>query len=105
MNIDLTPFFQALIGLFAALVTVYLIPWLKSRTTSEQQAQIEAAVHIAVYAAEKIYGAGHGASKYNWAVEWLKEHGFDLDTETLKGQINAAIKEMEQDEIISVIED
>ena len=94
--INLTPLFQALIGLIAALITVYLIPWLRSRTTSEQQAQIGAAVHIAVYAAEKLYGAGRGDEKLAFAVSYLRAHGFDLDAETLKGQINAAIQEMEQ---------
>lgn len=101
--IDLTPLCQALITLFAALISIYLIPWLKSKTTNEQQVQIEAAVHIAVYAAEKIYGAGKGAEKFAYAHEWLKSHGFDLDAETLNAQINAAIKEMEQgDEYIEI---
>lgn len=94
--IDLTPLFQAIITLIAALITIYLIPWIKQKTTSDQREQISAAVHIAVYAAEKIYGAGHGAEKLAWATQWLRQHGFDLDTDTLKGEINAAIKEMEQ---------
>lgn len=101
--IDLTPLLQAIIALVASLITIYLIPWLKSRTSSEQQAQISAAVHIAVYAAEKLYGAGRGDEKLAYALEYLKAHGFDLDAETLKGQINAAIKEMEQfDDVIEV---
>ena len=81
---------------------IYLIPWIKSRTNSEQRAQISAAIHIAVYAAEKIYGAGHGDEKLVYAIEYLKTHGFDLDADTLKAEINAAIKEMEQldDQII-----
>ena len=95
-TIDLTPILQAIIALVASLITIHLIPWLKSRTTSEQQAQISAAVHIAVYAAEKLYGAGRGDEKFAYALEYLKAHGFDLDAETLKGEINAAIKEMEQ---------
>lgn len=94
--IDLTPLLQAVIALVASLITIYLIPWLKSRTSFEQQAQISAAVHIAVYAAEKLYGAGRGDEKFAYALEYLKAHGFDLDAETLKGQINAAIREMEQ---------
>ena len=98
-SINLTPLFQALIALFSALVTVYLIPWLKSRTNTEQQAYISAAVHTAVFAAEKLYGAGRGDEKLAYATEWLAAHGFDLDGETLKAEINAAIREMEQLEI------
>lgn len=94
--IDLTPLLQSVIALIAALITIYLIPWLKSRTSTEQQRQISAAVHIAVYAAEKLYGAGRGEEKFVYALEYLKAHGFNLDAETLKGEINAAIHEMEQ---------
>ena len=32
MNIDLTPIFQAIIALLAALVTYKLVPWIKART-------------------------------------------------------------------------
>lgn len=94
--IDLTPLLQAVISLAAALITIYLIPWIHSRTTSAQQEQIRAAVHIAVYAAEKLYGANHGAEKLTYAREWLKAKGFDLDADTLTAEINAAILEMEQ---------
>lgn len=94
--IDLTPLLQAVIALIGALITIYLIPWLKSRTNTEQQAQISAAVHIAVYAAEKLYGAGRGEEKFVYALEYLKAHGFNLDAETIKAEINAAIREMEQ---------
>ena len=34
--------------------------------------------------------------KLKEALEYLKAHGFNLDAETLKGEINAAIREMEQ---------
>ena len=41
--IDLTPIFQAVLALLAALITYKLIPWIKARTTNEQQARIDAA--------------------------------------------------------------
>ena len=37
MNINLTPILQALIALLASLITYKLIPWIKARTTAEQQ--------------------------------------------------------------------
>lgn len=96
--IDLTPLLQAVISLAAALVTVYLIPWIKAKTTAEEQAKIRAAIQIAVYGAEKMYGAGQGPEKFRYAQEWLRSQGFDLDIGTLKMEIDAAIKEMEQAE-------
>lgn len=93
--IDLTPIIQAVITLAAALITVYLIPWLKSHTTVEQQTYIRMAVQVAVYAAEKAYGAGHGEEKLAYAEQYLAEHNVRLDTKTLKALVDAEIKNME----------
>lgn len=93
--IDLTPIIQAVITLAAALITVYLIPWLKSRTTVEQQTYVRMAVQVAVYAAEKAYGAGHGEEKLAYAEQVLAKHNVKLDTEKLKALIDAEIKNME----------
>lgn len=78
MNINLTPLIQATIGVLAALITYRLIPWIKAHTTAKQQALIAAAVETAVFAAEQIYGPGHGYEKMDYAVAWLKERGFDV---------------------------
>lgn len=79
MNINLTPIFEAIIALLAALVTYKLIPWIKSKTTTSQQAALEAAARVAVYAAEQIYGAGKGDEKFRYAQEYLARKGFDID--------------------------
>ena len=42
--IDLTPIFEAILALLAALVTYKLIPWIKARTTAEQQSLLAATV-------------------------------------------------------------
>ena len=52
-------------------------------------------VYSAVYAAEKLYGAGNGDQKLAYAEEILRKHGIRLDTATLKAMIDAQIKEME----------
>ena len=61
--INITPIIEAFIGLLATLVTVKLIPWIQARTTAQQQEMLRAAVSVAVYAAEQIYGAGKGKEK------------------------------------------
>lgn len=89
MNINLTPILQALIGLLAALVTYRLIPWIKARTTSEQQAQIRAAVRIAIFAAEQLFGAGNGEAKLEYAIKWLEDQGYHVS----RAEIEAAVRE------------
>ena len=88
MNIDLTPIFQAIIALLAALVTYKLIPWIKSRTTAEQQALLNATVKTLVFAAEQLYGAGRGAEKLDYVVKELEERGFTAD----RAAIEAAVR-------------
>lgn len=56
---DITTIIEAAAALVAAVTTAVVIPYIKSRTTAQQQAEINAWVKIAVTAAEQIYrGAG-----------------------------------------------
>lgn len=87
--IDLTPIIQAIIALLAAIVTYKVIPWIKARTTNEQQSMLRAAITTAVFAAEQLYGAGAGAEKMDFAIEYLRKKGFDVD----RVEIEAAVGE------------
>ena len=58
--LDLTKLAQAVISLAAGIVSLYLVPWLRSKLTNEQLSKAKSWVQIAVYAAEKLYGAGNG---------------------------------------------
>lgn len=77
--INLTPLLQAVIGLLASLITYKLIPWIKANTTQKQQAILDIAVQTAVFAAEQIYGDGHGMEKLDYAMTWLHDRGYDID--------------------------
>ena len=90
MNIDLTPIFQAVIALLAAIVTYKLIPCIKSRTTSEQQAMLTATVRTLVYAAEQLYGAGRGAEKLDYVIKQMEARGYTAD----RDEIEAAVSQM-----------
>lgn len=89
MNINLTPIIQALIALLASLITYKLIPWIKARTTLEQQTMLRATIKTLVFAAEQIYDAGEGAKKLEWVCTQLESKGYSAD----RVEIEAAIKE------------
>lgn len=90
MNIDLTTIINAVIALLAALVTYRVIPWIKAKTTNEQQAYIRALVKAGVYAAEQIYNTnGTGKKKMEYVRKWLLSHGLDIDV----AEIEAAVSE------------
>ena len=89
-DVDLTPIFQAFIGFLAALITHKLIPWIQARTTAQQQEMLRAAVSIAVYAAEQLYGAGAGKEKMMYVKGQLAKKGYKIDVD----EIEAAVREL-----------
>lgn len=90
MNIDLTTIINAVIALLAALVTYRVIPWIKAKTTNEQQAYIRALVKAGVYAAEQIYKTeGKGRQKMEYVKAFLQSHGYDINVT----EIEAAVSE------------
>ena len=90
MNIDLTTIINAIIALLAALVTYRVIPWIKAKTTNEQQAYIRALVKAGVYAAEQIYNTdGMGSEKMAYVKNYLQSFGFDINVT----EIEAAVSE------------
>jgi len=93
---DLTPLVEAIIALAATAITVFLIPWLRERFGNEKLEKARGWVQIAVYAAEKLYGAGNGDAKLAYAQEVLAKHKIRLDTKTIMAMIDAEIKKMEQ---------
>ena len=102
--IDLTPLFEALIVILAAVIAKHAIPWIKSRTTIAQQEYLLAAAKIAVYSAEKFYGAGKGDEKFAYALKVLREdYGIELDLNKIEAVIDATIKEMEQLELSETV--
>lgn len=95
-TIDLTLLFEAVIMLVFSILTIHIIPALKARLDDDQEARLATAVHIVVYAAEKIYGAGNGATKLAYAEKMLREQfGFIVDFDKLLAMINAEIRQME----------
>ena len=99
--IDLTPIVEAIIALAATAITAFLIPWLKERYSKETLEKTRGWVQIAVYAAEKLYGAGNGDQKLEYAEAFLAQHKIKLDTAALIAMVNAEIKKMEEAEALT----
>jgi len=87
--INLTPIIEAILLLLASIITYKVIPWIKARTTAEQQTMLRATVRTLVYAAEQIYGAGKGAEKLDYVAAQLAAHGYTVD----RAEIEAAVGE------------
>ena len=92
---DLTTIFSAIITLVIALITTFLIPYIKSKTSAEQFDIIKSWVKIAVQAAEMIYTeSGMGNAKKTYVIEYLNSKGYKIDTKSLDNLIEAAVLEL-----------
>lgn len=85
--IDLTPIVQAILALLAALVTYKLIPWIKAKTTQEQQNALLSVTSVLVFAAEQMYGAGRGEEKLDYVIRELEERGYTADRAAIEAVI------------------
>lgn len=93
--IDITPIVNAVIALLAAGVSVFLIPWIKSKTTDAQRKELLEWVKIGVAAAEQLYkGQGRGEEKKKYVLEFLASMGFTVDEEAVNAAIEAAVNQL-----------
>lgn len=95
--IDITSILTAVIALACALLTAFVIPWIRVNTTVNQQKGLQAVIKIAVTAAEQLYtGTGRGAEKKLYVLKWLEDRGLIYDQATLDAAIEAAVYELKQ---------
>jgi hypothetical protein len=92
--IDLTPIINVLILVVATLVSVYLVPWIKSKKTAEQTKDLMAWARIAVAAAQQLYYQLDGEARLDHALSVMHEAGFDVDTIEVRNAIEAAVLEL-----------
>lgn len=101
---DFTEIAMILIALVFAILTRMIAPWLKAKLTNEQLVYVRSAVQVAVYAAEKLYGAGNGSAKFAHAEKVLaEEYNVKIDTKKLASLIDCEIKKMEMQELPEIV--
>lgn len=93
--VNITPIVEAFLTLIAAVIAVVVVPYIKSRTTAQQQAELAIWVKIAVSAAEQLFReSGAGATKKAYVVNWLNEHGITVDENKIDAMIESAVYEL-----------
>lgn len=93
--INFTPILEGVITLAVAVITIFIIPWLKKKIGAEKLADIQYWVTIGVKAAEKLYKeSGKGKEKLAYVEDFMRSKGFDLDSKTLRALIEAAVENL-----------
>lgn len=97
-SIDITTIVEGIFTLIAALITAVIIPYIKSKTSSQQQSDIASWIGIAVAAAEQIYnGPGRGDEKKAYVLEWLRSRGIDVDSDVIDAMVESAVYSLKKE--------
>ena len=94
MTIDLTQIILAVITLIGAVLTGFVIPWLKNKLTDHQYDTFATLVRIGVFAAEQLFKSEQWKEKKQYVVDLLTENGYTFDTTSVDALIEATVREL-----------
>lgn len=94
MTIDLTQIILAIITLISAVLTGFVIPWLKNKLTDHQYDMLSALVRVGVFAAEQIFTTEQWKEKKQYVVDLLEENGYTVNTTAVDALIEATVREL-----------
>lgn len=98
MDINLSPIMNALLALFAALVTAVIIPWVKAKIGNEKFVSLKAWVAVAVSAAEKLFDYSQaGSEKKAYVKQFIKNLGLDVDEDALDSLIESQVYKLSRE--------
>ncbi len=93
---DLTPVINAFIALVAALITAFVIPWIKRNTSAKDREELLKWVEIAVMAAQQLHHQLKGEERKKYVLDFLAQKGYDVENEEIENAIEAAVLKLHQ---------
>lgn len=92
---DITPIFEALIALATAIITTFLVPYIKEKLDDARFEKLLKWTRIAVEAAEKLFNeTGLGENKKAYVLAFLQKHGYSVDIDEIDVLIESAVYEI-----------
>ena len=92
MSIDWTKIFLLVISLASAIITSFLIPYLKQKLSDEQLNKTQQWLTIFCMAAETAFETG--AAKKEWVLEQMEKVHIQLTPEQLDSCLEAVVREL-----------
>lgn len=84
-----------LISVIGVVLTYFVVPWIKSKTTTSQLDMIKLWINIAVAAAEQMKAAGLITDdKKSYVVKFVRDKGVTITDQELDALIEAAVYEI-----------
>lgn len=94
---DLTPIINAAIALIAAIISAFVIPWLRQKTTQHQRDTMLQWVEIAVHAAQQLYYNCKGSERKEYVRQFLLSKGYDISSQEVDNAIEAAVLKLHRE--------
>ena len=94
MTIDLTQIILAVITLIGAVLTGFVIPWIKGKLDERQYDMFATLVRVGVYAAEHLCTSEEWKEKKAYVVNLLMENGYTVDATAVDALIEATVREL-----------
>ena len=88
---NITPILNAVIALAAAIVSAFIIPWVKKKAKACDLEALESWTRIAVSAAEQLYTCTQGVEKKAYVLKYLSAKGYNINTEDIENAVEAAV--------------
>ncbi len=93
--IDLTPMVQAVLSLAATVITVMVIPFIKSKLNANKLDELQKWAAIAVKAADQMFwGENSGTDKKNYVTDFLKSKGYTINAAALETLIESEVQQL-----------
>lgn len=93
---DITEIISAVITIITACITVFLIPYLKTKLDEAKRKRIKEYVDVAVLAAEQLFpsldGEKMGKDKLNYVVKMLEANGITFNVDDINDSVRAMIE-------------
>ena len=90
-QLDITPIIELIITILSAVVTIYVIPYIKAKLSVEKQKNLRSWVEIAVRAAEQLYGSKTGQQKKDYALAFLLSKGIVFDPDEVTAMLESEV--------------
>lgn len=94
---NLTPIFEAVIALVIAIISAFIIPWIKRHTTAKDREEMLKWVEIAVMAAQQLYHNLDGTSRKEYVQQFLLSKGYDISGREIDSAIEAAVLKLHRE--------
>ncbi len=91
MNFDLTDIMECVITLLSAIVSAFIIPYIKANLSDSKRSQLTFWIKTAVKAAEQLYGSKTGQQKKEYVVSFLLSKGIVVDVDDVTALIESEV--------------